>query len=197
MHLEAHLNRLCAGDRVLARDLRLAVDRGRCLVVRGPSGAGKSLLLRALAGLDPLDGTLALQGQGPASLGWPRWRSRVARLPQEIPRLPGTPADLHRRLSRVGFPPERHAPAPGALGLTPAQLHQPWTELSGGERRRALLCLILARRPEVLLLDEPTTGLDGAAREALMQAVDGVTAVWVTHHDAVARRVAHDVLELG
>jgi ABC-type iron transport system FetAB ATPase subunit len=192
-------------ERVLFADLDLELAPGRVVCVRGPSGSGKSLLLRAIAGLDPLgplgSGTLHLNGQTPEALGMPTWRSRVAYVAQGAPPLPGTPAELDlgvRALaSRRGRPSDDAGQIAGRLGLTPAQWTQPWTELSGGERQRAHLAVALAGRPDVLLLDEPTSALDAAAVAKVEAAVAGIAALWVTHDPGQIERVAADVIDLG
>lgn len=197
--LRARIPTLTAADRTLARALELCVGAGDRLFVRGPSGSGKTRLLRALAGLDPVDGVLTLDERSPTELGWPTWRARVALVPQRVPALPGTPRDLHVRANalRTSPPhpddPARHLPA---WGLDPALLDQRWASLSGGEAQRLLLAVILARRPDVLLLDEPTSALDPAAALAVEATLADHPAVWVTHDADQAERLATATLHL-
>ena len=88
------------------------------------------------------------------------------------------------------------------LALAPALLSQPWSKLSGGEAQRLHLCVLLALRPSVVLLDEPTSACDTEAAllvERMLAEVAGTTSaavVWVTHDPAQAERVANATLEL-
>ncbi len=162
---------------------------GECLAVRGPSGAGKTLLLRAVADLDPNDGTVTLDGRDRAAMPAPRWRRMVTFVPAD----PGWWDDA------VGA----HfadwaaaAPLAESLGLPTACRDWSIQRLSTGERQRLGLVRALLLRPRVLLLDEPTSGLDDAATAAVERLIgasrrDGGTGVvWSTHDAAQARRIA-------
>jgi len=176
------------------------VAGGDVLVVRGPSGCGKTCLLRLLAWLDaPDEGRVTLGERGPADIGAPWWRRRVAYVPQTPPALQGTPAEFLARVGTFRTGNARRDPVGIAegWGLPPSTWDQPWSRLSGGERQRALLALGLCGDPEVLLLDEPTSALDDEATAAVEATLSGRTAVWVTHDAAQADRVATNVLELG
>jgi len=191
---------LHGGERVLASDLGFTLAPGQTLLVRGPSGTGKTRLLRALAGLDPVHGELLLDDRPPASWGWPAWRAAVTYVPQLVPVLPGTPADLARRIGRMTGKEADLRPFAAQWGLPEAALDQPWTSLSGGEAQRALLALVLARDPAVLLLDEPTSALDATATRAVEGALAPRTKVWVTHDEPQAERLLSagaQVLDLG
>jgi phosphate-transporting ATPase len=165
---------------------------GECLAVRGPSGAGKSLLLRALADLDPNEGELSLDGQRREAMPAPHWRRLVTYLPAE----PGWWAET------VGthfadWPAAE--PLVEALGLPAASRDWPVSRLSTGERQRLALARALVQQPRVLLLDEPTAGLDEETRtavEALIAArlAEGAAALWVTHDAEQARRLARRCL---
>jgi phosphate-transporting ATPase len=172
----------------------LAFDlaEGECLAVRGPSGAGKTLLLRALADLDPNEGELRLDDCAREAMPAPRWRRLVTYLPAE----PGWWAET------VGahfadWPAAE--PLVEALGLPSACRDWPVLRLSTGERQRLALVRALVQRPRVLLLDEPTAGLDEETRtavEALIAArlSEGTAALWVTHDAEQARRLARRCL---
>ncbi|WP_020573485.1 ABC transporter ATP-binding protein [Actinopolymorpha alba] len=184
-----------AGRRAWAiRDLDLTVDPGERVLLAGPSGAGKSTLLTALAGLlDPdqsgeTAGSLAVDGVPPA-----RIRERIGLVFQD----PESQLVMARAGDDVAFGLENHAvPADQiwprveeALRLTgfPYGPDHPTGRLSGGEKQRLVLAGVVALRPSLLLLDEPTANLDpdGAAlvRQAVGQIVaeTGATLVVVDH----------------
>jgi len=157
----------------------LEVADGDCLAITGPSGAGKSVLLRAIADLDPNEGTVSCTSCARDAVTGPDWRGRVALLPAESGwwgdavamhfRNPGGQRNL---LGQVGMPAE-------AMGWDVARL-------STGERHRLALMRALERGPEVLLLDEPTTMLDSGTTllvEAMLRArmAQGLSILMVTH----------------
>jgi energy-coupling factor transport system ATP-binding protein len=143
----------------------------------GPNGSGKTTLLRTLAGLiPPLAGTVR------------RPAGRTAYLPQNpgaLLYLPTVLAEVELTLRRTGAT-ESAAEMLAAFGLTALSDRYP-RDLSSGERQRAALAATLAGSPELVLLDEPTRGMDPAARRALVAAVRSLTergsAVVVATHD--------------
>lgn len=190
------------GDRTLWADLRVDLGPGEVLVVRGPSGCGKTLLLRALAGLDPVDGTLTLGGVGPERMGWASWRRRLCYVAQETPTVGGSPAELLAAVRALRAQAETSRSVdPAALaeewGLGRDTWEQPWSELSGGERQRAALAIAVSTEPNVLLLDEPTSALDPDATAAVEASLRGRSMVWVTHSQEQAERLGGRVLELA
>jgi ABC-type iron transport system FetAB ATPase subunit len=173
-------------------DLDLAA--GEALAVLGPSGSGKTLLLRAIADLDPNEGSVSLNGGSREDLPAPDWRRRVTYLSAE----PGWWAE------RAGA----HFPDPAAaeallppVGLSAEILGRPIAELSTGERHRLALVRALVQTPEVLLLDEPTSGLDQDTTrkvEAVLRArvADGVALLFSTHDEALAERLGDRALRV-
>ena len=217
--LVANALSLTVGAGRLFQPISFTLNPGDTLCLKGPSGSGKTSLLRALAWLIPLDtGELRLNGLTPQDLSPPRWRSRVALVPQEAPPLPTNARDLVSRLSdlsihRAGA----HSKGPGQhptaletrsgrqalaedfaarLGLTPDALSASFSTLSGGERQRLYLAVVLATEPDVLLLDEPTSALDPEAKRLTEELLHKRTALWVTHDASQAERVATSTLEL-
>ena len=188
------------GTLLSVRDLRrlhLAASfdlaAGECVVLRGPSGAGKTQLLRALADLDPNEGTVLLDGTPREAVPAPLWRGRVVYLAAEPGWWADTVGEHFPDWRAAAFLAERLG-LPAACGTWPVQ------QLSTGERQRLALVRALVSvpppGPRVLLLDEPTAGLDEAAKaaaEALVaerRAATGLGVLWVTHDAAQARRVA-------
>jgi len=167
------------------------VRAGECIAIQGPSGAGKSVLLRMLADLDPHDGAALLDGRPAASMPAPAWRAAVVYQAAEPAWWEDT-ARGHFTGVDTGFVERTLA----ALGLAASVLDTDIDRLSTGERQRLALVRSLARRPRVLLLDEPTAALDPASigrAEALLRdcLAEGMAVLIVTHAIEQARRLAH------
>ncbi|SEK16458.1 MULTISPECIES: ATP-binding cassette domain-containing protein [unclassified Variovorax] len=169
----------------------LQAQRGECICILGKSGSGKSVLLRLVADLDPGEGTVRLDGADRNSWPGPEWRKRVVYQAAE-PAWWGATAAEH-------FPADAREPLRGWLrdvGLDGNVLDTDIARLSTGERQRLALLRSLARKPAVLLLDEPTASLDHAttlAVEALLsrQLAAGLAILMVTHSQEQAQRIAH------
>jgi molybdate transport system ATP-binding protein len=188
-------------------ELRVAAELGPAAAVLGPSGAGKTALLESIAGLRPARGRVVVGGE---VLQDTDRGGRGVRLPPERRRLGYVPQDgvLFPHLSvrdnllfggRKGSPPFDEMVA--ALDLA-ALLDRRPRHLSGGERRRVALGRALLAGPRLLLLDEPTAGLDPArARHALAQVRRlheelGVPLLVVTHRSDEAAALASEALRL-
>ena len=189
------------------RGLEMAIAPGDRLAVRGPSGAGKTLLLRALAGLDELDeGTLLSDGRPVADL--PGHRAAVAHVAQRPALFEGTVRDNLRAAFAFAAQPGAYDEDAarqliGALGRDAALLDQAATDLSGGEAQTVGLARALLPGPTVLLLDEPTAGLDPDRTDAVERAIADVlaadaerAAVWTSHDARQLDRVADRALDL-
>lgn len=189
--------RVEVAGRTLVHPVDLRFDPGVVAAVTGPNGAGKTTLLEALAGVRP-GRTGTVGGAG-----------RIAFVPQQsaiAEQLPLTVAQLVRIGAwqrRLPLPSRAEradaAEAMAALEITDLA-SRPVATLSGGQRQRALLAQALARRADVLLLDEPTTGLDADSSTRILAAVErerrrGAVVVCVTH-DSVLIAAAGRVLRL-
>ena len=168
-------------------------------VVRGPSGVGKSQLLRAVAGLVPHEGEVGLGETTRGAL--PPWRARVVYVPQDPPSDESTGRGWVERVAtlqhQLGRPADDPVPLAEAWGLSPDRWEQPMARLSGGERQRLWLALVLSRRPDAVLLDEPSSALDPDARDAVATALEGRLGLLVTHDPVLGERLAADTLLLG
>jgi zinc transport system ATP-binding protein len=187
----------------LLDDVSLRVHRGSIHVIMGPNGAGKSTLLAAVLGQIAFDGRIAMNWMDAATIGY---------VPQSFavdPTLPVTVADflaLTRQRRPVCLGVTRGARVAIARLLDQVGLpdlgERPLAVLSGGELRRVLLAHALDPQPELLILDEPTAGLDEAAvrilDRILMTAKAGgrTTVLMVSHDVEQVRRVADRVTVL-
>jgi len=191
------------GDRDALRDVRFSIRSGEAVGYLGPNGAGKTTTLKLLAGISrPTRGSVRVQGEDPS-----RDRQRALRRVGALVETPGVPAyvtgaDLLEYVARVKGIASADCPsaigrAANAMGVADA-LDRPFGSLSTGLARRVLLGAALVGDPEVLLLDEPTLGLDPAARDDLRTVLrglarNGLTILLSTHLledvEAVCERV--------
>jgi ABC-type iron transport system FetAB ATPase subunit len=179
--------------RLMLGPLSFSVGAGDCLCLSGPSGAGKTLLLRAIADLDPHAGEVWLDGAACGTFAPEDWRRDVGLLPPESSWwLPGVREHFHNGV-----------PVPlDQVGLDTAILDKPVRQLSSGEKQRLALMRLLANRPRVLLLDEPTANLDAGNTRRIEAVIagyrreHGAAVVWVSHDREQIGRVAGRHLEL-
>ncbi|MEU2872088.1 ATP-binding cassette domain-containing protein [Streptomyces olivoreticuli] len=207
--------RIPDGPTLLART-GLTLRRGRITALTGPSGSGKSTLLRAVIGDLPegahaASGTIDVLGHDVLALPADRLRHlrrhRVAYVGQD----PGSALDPRMRVRRLVA--ETAAdPAPHAVRALLAECRLPLDDglpdrrpgaLSGGQQRRVALARALARRPDILLLDEPTAGLDTALRDEIadllrhLATTRDIAIVLACHDPELVDRCADDVVDLG
>jgi ABC-2 type transport system ATP-binding protein len=179
--------RKCYGRRDVLSDFTLDVARGRIVGLAGPNGSGKSTILALLAGWTrPSAGTVTLLGYSPMS---PELIGKVGALPEGTPFPPaarvGTYLSYLARLQGAPAPTEMADAALRAFG-EPAWKTMPFRDLSYGMRRRVGLAQAFMGEPSVVLLDEPTEGLDGPSVREVGQWINrlrGTTFV-VSSHDS-------------
>ncbi|MFB6084570.1 MAG: ABC transporter ATP-binding protein [Halorientalis sp.] len=182
------------GDTTALDGVSLAVDEGDVFALIGPNGAGKTTLVRALLGTTDAEGTVEVFGEPPREVE----RSRLGSLPQSF----DPPARLTARelLDYYGGLYDDARPVADVLddvGLTDDA--DTWYEkLSGGQQRRVCVGTALVNDPDLLVLDEPTTGIDPAGRRALWRLIErlaagGTTVFLTTHYMAEAERLADEV----
>ncbi|MBQ3970981.1 MAG: ABC transporter ATP-binding protein, partial [Selenomonadaceae bacterium] len=157
--------------KTILKDLSIRFAEGKRTAIIGPNGAGKSTLLRALAALNPhYQGEILLDGEDIRKMGRKKLSQRLAILPQSVQAPPDTTVERlvdygrfpYRSWFRGSNAREDREAVEWALSVTRLEdfRHRQVVSLSGGERQRAWIAMALAQRPEVLLLDEPTTYLD-------------------------------------
>lgn len=183
------------GGRPILRGVDLHIRAGEFVTVMGANGSGKSTLIRAVTGLLPLAmGELELFGE-PAQTFTDR--QRMALVPQQALPLGGVPSSV-REVVASGLVARRRLLAPlsradretvrqalAAVDLT-AKARDTITHLSGGQRQRMLIARALAGQPDLLVLDEPTAGVDLPHQQALAKVLAGlkergVTMLMVAH----------------
>jgi ABC-type Mn2+/Zn2+ transport system ATPase subunit len=185
------------------RNITFELEEGGFLAVVGPSGSGKSTLLGLLAGLvRPTAGSISLApGRQVAFVAQQQHQHRWMPLSVEDVLRMGRYAE-RGLLGRLGAA-DRAAIEDAARRLDVVDLRRrPFGELSGGQRQRVLVAQALASSPDLLLLDEPITGLDLASQERILEIIatetaSGTAVVLSTHHLGEARRTDRVLLLAG
>ena len=186
------------GSKRVLDGLDLTVPTGSVLALLGPNGAGKTTTVEILQGLRRrAGGTVSVLGEDPARAGR-AWRARIGVVSQSstdmgdltvteavehISRFYAEPADTAETVARVGLADDARTRA---------------SRLSGGRRRRLDVALAIIGRPELLFLDEPTTGFDPEARHVFWDLVkdlrtDGTSVLLTTHYLDEAAQLADEV----
>lgn len=174
-----------------------SVERGQCIGLTGKSGIGKTQLFRAITDLIPSGGEILLEGTPCSAMSPTEWRTKVTMVP----------ADSSWWYDKVGD----HFPLANLtslqencilLGLSPEILSWQVSRLSTGERQRLALLRTLQNQPTVLLLDEPSSGLDRYHTGLMEDFVDNYrkisepAIVWVSHDPEQLGRVADRELRM-
>ena len=198
------------GPKQVLRGIDLEVTPGESMVVIGGSGTGKSVLLKCILGLmQPDDGSIRIDGVETVELG-DNGRSQVMRKFGMLFQG-GALFDSLRVWENVAFgpiqsdgmPPEKAREVAinklGNVGLGPEIGELFPSELSGGMQKRVALARAIAREPEIIFFDEPTTGLDpimaDVINDLIVKCVSdlGATAISITHDMASARKIGHRI----
>jgi len=185
-----------------------SVPSARAVCIVGPNGSGKTTLCKLMLGLlKPQQGRITVMGESPH-----RARRRIGYLPQHLaldPHFPASVLDLvlTGRLSRtsiLGYTAKDREVAHAVIqrmGLKGRET-MPFTALSGGQQRRALIARALACEPDLLVMDEPTANVDPAAEDALLETLEElekrVSVLLVSHQfNFVSRYVEHVICMHG
>ncbi len=190
------------------QEVSLTVQRGEFLAIVGPNGSGKTTLLKVVLGLlRPLAGRVRVFGRPPWQLGTERWRiGYVPQVHQADLRFPVNAYQtvLMGRYGQLGLfhrpgPRDRAAAEQALERVALSELAQhPIGKLSGGQRQRVYLARALVAQPELLLLDEPTTGVDPGASESFYELLsslhaEGLTIVLISHDVGVVAQQVDQV----
>ncbi len=185
------------------RGVDFSIPSGEILVLLGPSGSGKSTLLNIIGGLDrPTDGTLLYRDIDLTELDEEELtrfrRANIGFIFQFYNLIPSLTAEENVRLvTDIAEHPMEPAEALSLVGLAERRDHYP-AQLSGGEQQRVAVARAIAKRPEVLLCDEPTGALDSTTGTRVLEALAdanrelGTTVIIITHNAGIAA-MAHRV----
>jgi zinc transport system ATP-binding protein len=184
------------GRTTVISNLSFSVQRASTLAIIGPNGSGKTVLLRALVGAIPSEGEI-------------RWiaGTRIGYVPQKLDierDIPVSGLDfLHARIALPGNNKAEIDSVLERVGVTREIAAKPLGVLSGGQFQRLLVAFALLGSPSVLLLDEPTAGVDEPGQEQLhslvqrLQTEEELTVLFISHELSVVYKYATDVLCLG
>lgn len=164
------------------------LSAGECLGVSGESGCGKTRLLRAIADMDEIEGSVCIDELCQPDVSGAEWRKRVGLLPAESQWWFDTVAP-HFSAEEIDL---------ASLGFGDEVMSWSLMRCSSGEKQRLAILRLLANRPKVLLLDEPTANLDAENShkvEALITEYllnNNASAIWVSHNHDQLKRVASE-----
>lgn len=192
-------------DKTILDTVNLSIRQGEIIALVGPSGSGKSTLLRCMNRLlEPDHGSIIFKGKKISTLPPANLRRSLALVHQESIMFPGTV------LENIGYGPMLTGNKDTAhwmqclsdAGLTADFAEKNAEKLSGGEKKRVALARALAVKPNALLLDEPTAGVDPKNVKKVEQTIVnlsknlGLTVIWVTHDVSQAQRVSQRIANL-
>lgn len=199
-----HLSKKLRGTPIL-HDITFSVSKGQILTIVGPSGGGKTTLLRCINRLiEPETGSIVFHSENIKGISPSVLRKNIVLVPQESIMFPGTVEEnISLALTYHGiYEPEKITESLIDTGLSTSFLSKNADQLSGGEKKRVSLARALALSPEILLLDEPTSGVDPKNIHTVEHKIISfskqrqLTVLWVTHDVEQAKRVSDHIANL-
>ena len=176
-------------QRVIFEKLSFLVKKGEKVTITGASGKGKTTLLRLLAGIiAPDEGSISFNNKEFNSQNARAIRQQIAYLPQGIDLMVSNGVELAQLLQ---IEPKLAFPYLEKLLLSTNIMQQPFAEISGGEKQRMLISLILSLQRPILLLDEPTSALDKNSSEKLIDLIwsnPNITMISTSHNPEWEKR---------
>jgi zinc transport system ATP-binding protein len=176
----------------IIENLSFEVKKGEVLTILGPNGAGKSVLLKTLIGLLPYKGEIE----------WAK-ELKIGYVPQRLPFIKDIPLSIKDFFNLKGSPEKETEAILKSVGFQEDFLRKKIGDLSSGQFQRVLIAWGLVGKPQVLLFDEPTTGVDISAEETvynllaeLKEEID-LTILLVTHDLSVVYKFSTDVICLN
>ncbi|MBS3749618.1 MAG: ATP-binding cassette domain-containing protein [Candidatus Thermoplasmatota archaeon] len=189
----------------ILKNITFNIKKGEIVTIVGPSGGGKTTLLRCINRLiEPDNGCIIFNNQNITNMLPTALRKTVILVPQESVMFPGTVKDnisLALRIHNINND-NKISESLTDTGLPKTFLNKKAQQLSGGEKKRVSLARALALSPTILLLDEPTTGIDPKNLHTVEQRIirftkqRNLTALWVTHDVSQAKRVSDRIANL-
>jgi zinc transport system ATP-binding protein len=179
-------------DQSIIENLSFEVKRGDALTILGPNGAGKSVLLKTLLGLIPHRGAIE----------WAK-AIKIGYVPQRLPFIKDIPLSIKDFFNLKGSPEEETEAILNSVGFKEDFSRKKIGDLSSGQFQRVLIAWGLVRNPQVLLFDEPTTGVDISAEETIynllakLKLERDLTILLVTHDLSVVYKFSTDVICLN
>jgi zinc transport system ATP-binding protein len=176
----------------IIENLSFEVKRGDALTILGPNGAGKSVLLKTLLGLVPYKGEIE----------WAK-AIKIGYVPQRLPFIKDIPLSIKDFFNLKGSPEKETEAVLTSVGFKEDFSRRKIGDLSSGQFQRVLIAWGLVRNPQVLLFDEPTTGVDVSAEETIynllakLKGERDLTILLVTHDLSVVYKFSTDVICLN
>ena len=179
------------GERIL-ENLSFEVKEGEVLTILGPNGAGKTVLLKTLLGILPYQGEI-------------EWKKgvKIGYVPQRLPFIKDVPMSVKEFFDLKNVSGKESEEILGSIGLEKDILEKKIGDLSSGQFQRILVGWALASNPQVLLFDEPMTGIDIGGQESVYNLLEklkkerDLTILFVTHELSIVYKLADKVLCLS
>jgi len=179
-------------DELIICNLSFEVRRGEVLTILGPNGAGKTLLLKTLLGIFPFEGKI-------------EWKKgiKIGYVPQRVPFVKDFPISIEEFFKLKTKDEKEIKKVLGLVGFNESFLKKNLSEISSGQYQRILIAWALIGDPDVLLFDEPTTGVDISGQETIYQLLErlknerNLTIILVTHDLGVVSKFSDYVICLN